>query len=260
MRVVLTAGGTHEPIDDVRYLANVATGSLPAALAETFLSRGDEVHYVHGPGAAVPGERRLSVSLLGTVSTDLDGAARGWLDEAIASRDRLAAGRLYLHPIRTAADAARALGAVVGAVQPDLAACAMAVADFAPRPYPGKISSRPGGASDDAGLDLHLDATAKAIDVVLEASPATHLLGFKLVSGASADERTAAVRALARRSGARRVFANDVRDYRRGHRRGWLCGPDGEVLAELDGGDGPDALGRLVAALADVLVTWVEGT
>lgn len=54
MRVLLTAGGTREPIDDVRVIANTSTGRLGARLAEAFDGAGHEVTLLHGEGAAQP--------------------------------------------------------------------------------------------------------------------------------------------------------------------------------------------------------------
>jgi phosphopantothenoylcysteine decarboxylase/phosphopantothenate--cysteine ligase len=48
-RVVVTAGGTREPIDPVRFIGNRSTGKMGAALAEAALDRGAEVVLVAGP-------------------------------------------------------------------------------------------------------------------------------------------------------------------------------------------------------------------
>ena len=253
--VLMTAGGTREPIDDVRHISNVASGQLPAAMAECWLRLGATVHYIHGPDAHVPGVLRVSVPLRdGALETTLD-ALRA---DALARRAHLGAGELVCYPIRTAADAARVVREVAAAQQPTLAACAMAVADFAPVPVIGKLSSRPNGPTGDvadAGETLHiaLRPTPKVIDLVLQASPGTALLGFKLLSGADEAAHQAAARHLARRSGARWVFGNDMSDYRRGVRRGVLRGPEGQVLAVLG-----DAQGLTVRALAEALVSAVE--
>ena len=48
----------------MRHIRNVATGSLPAAMAECLLERGWEVHHLHGPGAVIPGTLTESWPLL----------------------------------------------------------------------------------------------------------------------------------------------------------------------------------------------------
>ena len=61
MRVLVTAGGTEEPIDGVRRLAKLSTGATGATIAAHFAERGAEVLLLHGERAA-PCDLRLSAS------------------------------------------------------------------------------------------------------------------------------------------------------------------------------------------------------
>ncbi len=54
MRVLLSAGGTREPIDAVRVLGNLSTGRLGARLAEALVARGHAVTWLHGMYAERP--------------------------------------------------------------------------------------------------------------------------------------------------------------------------------------------------------------
>ena len=58
-RVVVTAGGTREPIDPVRFIGNRSSGKMGYALAEELLRRGASVDLVSGPTALAepPGAR-----------------------------------------------------------------------------------------------------------------------------------------------------------------------------------------------------------
>lgn len=47
--MVVSAGPTHEPIDDVRYLGNVSSGRMGFALAEAAAKRGHAVELIAGP-------------------------------------------------------------------------------------------------------------------------------------------------------------------------------------------------------------------
>jgi len=63
-RVVITAGPTHEAIDDVRYIANHSTGTMGFALAEAARDRGAIVTLIAGP-VSVPtplGVERIDVT------------------------------------------------------------------------------------------------------------------------------------------------------------------------------------------------------
>lgn len=49
-RVLITAGGTREPIDAVRYIGNASSGKMGAALAQAALDLGATVDVICGPG------------------------------------------------------------------------------------------------------------------------------------------------------------------------------------------------------------------
>jgi len=58
--VVVTAGGTAEPIDPVRYIGNHSTGKMGVAIAEAALARGAAVTLIHGMvGVELPAEANL---------------------------------------------------------------------------------------------------------------------------------------------------------------------------------------------------------
>lgn len=253
--VLITAGGTREAIDDVRSIRNVATGALPAAMAEVWLAQGAHVVYLHGPDALLPGERTLRRQL--TTQTDDDNEALAAFAREIADvRTRLAGGRLTLLPVESAAQALQALESALTEHAPTVVACAMAVADFAPDPVVGKIASRqdaPGAGygqqAEPGGLTLELRPTQKVIDAVKRLRPQAFLLGFKLLSGATEPQLCAAAGHLARRAGADVVFANDLQTYRQGRREGLLVDASEQVLQRLDGGAGSGAQARLAALL-----------
>lgn len=48
-RVVITAGGTHEPLDPVRFLGNRSSGKMGYALTQAALDRGAQVTLISGP-------------------------------------------------------------------------------------------------------------------------------------------------------------------------------------------------------------------
>jgi phosphopantothenoylcysteine decarboxylase/phosphopantothenate--cysteine ligase len=246
-RAIVTGGATREPLDDVRFMTNLATGALAAEISEALLAQGWEVHHVHGPGAKLPGKMQLDLDLLAPGPRGV-GAQLDRVQAVYVARNRLLSkGKLHIHPVTTAADTARVLARLCKRVQPRLAVCAMAVADYAPVPHSGKLSS------DSSGLDVRLLPTPKAIDGVKRACPTCKLLAFKLLSGASESELIDAAMRVTRRSGADLIFANDLNDYYGGQRRGLLVGPDGAIAARLDGGVGEGAVRRLALAIVAAL-------
>jgi phosphopantothenate-cysteine ligase len=178
MHVLIAAGGTIAPIDDVRLLTNRSTGRFASALAEACLARSGAVTYLattpqtHGPleepkqqfGSEVdPSEIRQRL---------VARMAQGW-----NHRDRLR--RIDL-TTGTVSDYAQQLEQLARSRPWDIVLLASAVSDYEPVPMSGKISS------DAEELVITLKRTPKVIRQVRDwVGPDTTLVGFKLTSGAS---------------------------------------------------------------------------
>jgi phosphopantothenoylcysteine decarboxylase/phosphopantothenate--cysteine ligase len=119
LHVVVTAGGTAEPIDPVRFVGNRSTGKMGIAVAEAALDRGAAVTLILG-------------------NTSVEAPARAHVARA-----------------ETAAEMQAALRALTPAEGPrfDVLVMAAAVADFRPR----SVSDQKLGRSD--GLTLEMDST-----------------------------------------------------------------------------------------------------
>jgi phosphopantothenoylcysteine decarboxylase/phosphopantothenate--cysteine ligase len=119
LHVVVTAGGTAEPIDPVRFVGNRSTGKMGIAVAEAALDRGAAVTLILG-------------------NTSIEAPARAHVARA-----------------ETAAEMQAALRALTPAEGPrfDILVMAAAVADFRPR----SVSDQKLGRSD--GLTLEMDST-----------------------------------------------------------------------------------------------------
>jgi phosphopantothenoylcysteine decarboxylase/phosphopantothenate--cysteine ligase len=173
-RVVVAAGPTREPVDDVRFLGNRSSGKMGAALAAAAAARGAAVTLLAGPG---------------TPSVPSGGA-----------------GRVARIDVETAADLERALAS--STADADAVVMAAAVADFRPRVRaPGKLSRR------DAGGDLTLELTPVP-DLLAGMARARQngrpfLIGFAAEIGGGAAAETRAAGKL-REKGCDAIVANDV--------------------------------------------------
>lgn len=54
LSILITAGGTREDIDGVRFLTNLSTGKTAAAIADHFIKKGYNVTYLHAPDIILP--------------------------------------------------------------------------------------------------------------------------------------------------------------------------------------------------------------
>ncbi len=174
MRVVVTAGGTREPIDPVRYIGNHSSGLMGFALAEEARDRGAEVTLIAGAVSVTPPEG-VNVRQVGTTMELRDAT---------------------LEMIREA----------------DALVMAAAVADYrVERPASHKIKKGSADENPDGSLTLHLtpnpDILAE-VNALVAAGGAPHLIRAGFAAETTDVERNAAIK-LARK-GLDLLVANDV--------------------------------------------------
>lgn len=201
LTVLVTAGGTREPLDPVRFLGNRSSGKQGIALAEAALERGARVVLVAAHLDVAPPVSRAALEVV-----------------RVSTADELAAA------VAAAAPTA------------DVVVMAAAVADFrAETPADAKIKKDAAG----DGLTLHLVRTRDALVEVLAAPVAGRVVvGF---AAETAPDRGALLRVarekLARKPvdllAANRVGWDET--FGRDDSAVLLLGPDGAVVAEVAG-------------------------
>jgi len=180
LRVLITSGGTAEPIDGVRVLSNVSTGATGATLADFLAGRGHAVTLLRATSAVAPSAPCAEE----TFFTFADLAAA--LDRQLG---------------------ANAFDAVIHAAAVSDYHVAAIAADGQPvKPRAGKFSSTAAEAS------LTLRPNPKLLETLRSRSrtPRLVVVGFKLTQGASADDAAAAVQRLLTTSAADYVVHNDL--------------------------------------------------
>lgn len=178
LRVLITSGGTAEPIDGVRVLTNTSTGATGALLAEHFVRCGHRVTLLRARGAVRPG---------------------------VACREET-----YF----TFADLDAALARLLAAEPFDAVIHAAAVSDYGVELVDAAGRVQPTGAGKldtDAPPLLRLRPHPKLLDT-LRARTVGPLcvVAFKLTCGAPDAEASAAVRTIFARSQADAVVHNDL--------------------------------------------------
>lgn len=202
MNVLITSGGTREPIDGVRVIANSSTGATGAALADAFWHAGFTVTLLRARHSATPEcpvQERFFVTVV-----DLDTACHELL-----SREHF---DLVIH-------AAAVSDFVMESVTVD------GVRHLAP--FTGKLRS-----ASKLSLDL---VPGKKILPELKGysrNPSLKLVGFKLTDGASDEEiRQAITKVLA--AGADLVVQNDQQTMHQTRATLWDHSGPGELLPTL---------------------------
>jgi phosphopantothenoylcysteine decarboxylase/phosphopantothenate--cysteine ligase len=213
VNVLVTSGGTREPIDDVRVITNISSGMLGAMLVDKLLEYGCNVWHVAPKASISPRAASYSAYRYNFVRADSVDDMYAAIEEHAPQVDRI------FH--------------------------SAAISDFRFRTvgFPAKLSS-----SNPAGfvqsLAARIEPSPKILDKIREWNPDALLVSFKFTSGKSLDDLVSTARAQLERSGSDWVLANDkVMMNTAGVHLGYLVGPQG-APQELKG------KAEIVAALA----------
>ena len=220
LRVLVTSGGTSEPIDGVRVLTNFSTGRTGAGLAEHLARRGHDVVLLRAGSAVAAG-----------------GGVREELFSAFSDLDAALQLLLGSEPFD---------GVIHAAAVGDFGLESIVVGDATMPPGVAKLDS------DQGPVLLRLRALPKLVDSLRTRSRNDRLqvVAFKLTTGANAAAAGAAVATLLERSGADFVVHNDLSQR----------GPDGNFPADIysrAGGPVQHCASRfdLAVALEEILVS-----
>lgn len=203
-RVLITAGGTRESIDPVRYLGNHSSGRQGFALAEVAAQRGAEVTLIAGATDELPipcGAEVIRISSARELAKEID----------------------------------------CRAADQDIIIMAAAVADYRPTvTAPAKLKKTSESAPTGIELTENPDILAGLIAARREGRVPedTVIVGFAAETGDdSGSVLDHAIRKI-RRKGCDLLMCNDVgsgKVFGRSRNRGWLITPDGSVVEVPDG-------------------------
>jgi phosphopantothenoylcysteine decarboxylase/phosphopantothenate--cysteine ligase len=200
-RVVVSAGGTREPIDPVRFIGNRSSGRQGVALAQAAAARGADV--------------TLVAANLAQDVTDQVESVRG------------AAGRLACSVVRVESTAELRSAVRAAGAEADVVVMAAAVADFRPAVTPdAKIKKVPGQGPAPIELLENPDILAELAHDRLR--PGQVVVGFAAETGDASGSVLDHGRTKARRKGADLIAVNAV-----GSGRGF--GTDSNEVTLLDG-------------------------
>lgn len=217
-RVVVTAGGTQEPVDAVRVLTNLSTGRTGVALAEHLAAAGFAVHLLRARGVTPAGAavtQQTEFTSVASLAQALQAALAGGAAQAVVH------------------------AAAVG----DYTVSEVRGADGAVRAGVGKIGS-------EGALTIGLKAAPKLVDHLRAWAGDTKLMvvAFKLTATPVAAERRAAVEALLTRAKPDWVMHNDALEKAEGRHTFTAMNEKGAAVPLADVGALGDFLVQTLAA------------
>ncbi|MDR9868532.1 phosphopantothenate--cysteine ligase [Lactococcus cremoris] len=192
MKVLITSGGTTEPIDEVRGISNFATGSLGKLAAEKFLQAGHEVFLLAGLQAILPENDALLTHIPIEGTKDL----YQQMEKLVPKMD------VVIHSM--AVSDYRPVY-MIGLENFSGSLSVDELLDYRPEQV-GKISSK-----SDHQIML-LEKTPKIISYIKKWNPKALLFGFKLLVGVENSELLHVAREKLLTTGADFILANDLKN------------------------------------------------
>ena len=208
MNIAITAGGTSEHIDAVRAITNTGTGTLASIIANKFLDeysdKFDKIFYIHTTSAKLPRESEKVVLISTEDTMSVYNAVQKVLTEnkidyfihAMAISD-------YFVDFVSTAD--RVADSIIKSLT-DLSV--ESPADIFLKGE-NRLDNSKKLSSDADNLVVVLRKTPKIIGSIKEFSPATHLIGFKLLNNVTEEHLIDVAYHLLQKNGCDYVVAND---------------------------------------------------
>ena len=210
MKIIITAGGTSEKIDDVRTITNSSTGRLGYAIGKAFVAIGskggkiEKIYYLHGLRASYPESDIIEPIAIGGVMDLKAELERLLTEENIdAVVHAMAVSDYIVNEVTT-------LDRIRGTEDPDNEA------DLSGN----KISS------DIDDLVIHMKRSPKVINIIKKISPVSVLVGFKLLSNVPHEELIDVGYHLMEKNDCDFVLANDLKEIGADFHKGYLIHKD----------------------------------
>jgi phosphopantothenate--cysteine ligase len=172
-KILVTAGGTQEYIDEVRILTNISSGKLGALISNQLIEEHAAVYYVCGQNSTVP-------------------------DKAS-----------YIHKVKTAQDAMTGMKQIMSIEKFDAVIHCMAVSDFT---FERGLNIKCKSSDPEAFIEYMrqtIKPNPKIIGMIKQWGPKTILIGFKFEVGKTKEQLVALAEASIEKNGCDLVIAND---------------------------------------------------
>ena len=178
MKIIITAGGTTESIDQVRSIVNKSTGKLGSLIAEEFSKENVDIVYLCSANSIRPNIKNIKI--IETI-TDLENAITSLLQKGDIDA--------FVHAMAVSDYSVEGIETGAGILKPT-----------------AKISS------ENETLKLVLKKNKKIIKMIKELSPKTMLIGFKLLVDVSEKELLDVGYETLQKNKCTYVLANDLTD------------------------------------------------
>lgn len=230
MRVLITAGGTAEKIDQVRSITNHSTGRLGSLIAQAFLQKKAKVDYVTTAAAKKPQTSDLLTTyeisgtrdLADTLSHLLEDHAYDAVIHSMAVSDFTPAQSFSQEAFLSA------INGLFQAKKAPLDKKDLAKLTVETKDHEKKISS------GTEQLYLILEKTPKVIQLIKKLQPETILVGFKLLVDVPTEKLIQTAYQALQKNQADFVLANDLSQINAWQHIGYLIDRQGQIAGQAE--------------------------
>ena len=222
-KIIITAGGTSEKIDNVRKITNSGSGKLGCTIANKLIElKNDEIekiYYICPKNSFKPENENIEiVEIMDT--NDLKNKV-----EELLTNENI---NYFIHSMAVSdytvdfvTTATRIANNINNNKDKDVYSL---IVDNKDNLNDSKISSY----EDD--LIIKLKRTPKIISLIKNISPKTYLVGFKLLDGVSEEELLNVATKLKEKNNCNLVVANDLSNIRKGTHKAFIIGKDNQYI------------------------------
>ena len=224
MRILITSGGTKIPIDSVRHIANMSSGTFGSKIALEALKNGHATAFFYAENSKTP--FTYTSNLFKTKNSEEYIKELVRLEELKFNLRKYANLQSSAYDEKTYSDFDTyfsGLKLYIDEIKPDVIVLAAAVSDYGVDNYvDGKIRSK------DSDMVIKLKALPKVISQVKSWAPKAYLVGFKLLVDSTNEELIENAKKSIETNGCDMVVANDLRDIKNNEHRLIIVKPNKE--------------------------------
>lgn len=216
-KIVITAGGTSEKIDNVRKITNSSSGKLGMTIANHLLKENDDliIYYVCSKNSLRPLDKRIKVIEIDDTISLKNKIENLLLNEKIDYFIHSMAVSDYMTDYVTTIERIKA--SIKNTSNLEEAFSNIEIING------NKISSY------EDNLVIVLKQTPKIISIIKDLSPQTYLVGFKLLDGVSKEELISVAKKLRDKNKCDLVVANDLATIRNGEHTAYIIDKNNEI-------------------------------
>ena len=216
-KIVITAGGTSEKIDNVRKITNSSSGKLGLTIANHLLKENDDliIYYVCSKNSLRPLDERIKVIEIDDTISLKNKIENLLLNEKIDYFIHSMAVSDYMTDYVTTIERIKA--SIKNTSNLEEAFSNIEIING------NKISSY------EDNLVIVLKQTPKIISIIKDLSPQTYLVGFKLLDGVSKEELISVAKKLRDKNKCDLVVANDLATIRNGEHIAYIIDKNNEI-------------------------------